>query len=380
MAPPALARAGTLSFPEVKRGVDLLNTVLVLAAIGAVAYTDWRVESYISLGFLYFLPLALSALVNPLRVSLSLVVFCTLLHDGLSPFTHTGWEFYVRNLLTLIGYAGVVLVVNRLRRQREGLYETVAQQRDEMARDLALAAEVQKRMLPTHSTLRDGIEIAAHLEAVKFVGGDYYDYFELPRGELGVVIGDVSGKGTPAALLMAAVREAIRSRASDLSSPGEVLHAVNEHVYQMTDASQFVSLFYAKLSQGGDRFDYSNGGHCPPLLVRASGDSLPLDKGGLLLGVLPKACYESDGAALGPGDLLVFYTDGVIEATNAEGEEFGRRRLLELVQRERRRPAEEIVGALRGAVAEFRGNTAAEDDATVIVLRKLKSADSSPGA
>lgn len=174
-----------------------LLSLLVATGIASVAYADHLVVS-VSLAFLYFLPLALSSFVHRLRTSLLLVLLCVVLSDQFGPPEHTGWQHIVRNLLALIGFTTVVLFVNQLTKQRVALTGEVRAQMEELANEMRLAAEVQRRLLPQHPPSVPGFEIAAQMYPAKAVGGDFYDFMEMQNGKLGFVVADVAGKGVPA--------------------------------------------------------------------------------------------------------------------------------------------------------------------------------------
>lgn len=366
---------------EERQARQLLWSLLVLAGIAGIAYADWRVESgNVSFDYLYFLPLALSALVHRLRTSLLLTVACVLLQDWFGPLSHEGWERAARNAWVFLGYATLVIVVTHLGRQRLEYLETATRQRDDMARELQMAAEVQRRLLPLEPPRCRGYDIAGHMEPVRMVGGDFYDYLELPNDELGLVIGDVSGKGVPAALLMPTVKTTLRLLTSGRESPAEVLKELNQVVFDVTDGPRYVSMFYGKLHLAQRRLEYTSAGHPPPLLFRsATEEVLWLGRGGTVVGLLPEVAFENAVVDLKPGDILVLYTDGVTEAWSESDEAYSRGRLLELVSAHRDATAASLLRAIGRSLVEFRGARAVEDDATVIVVRVLEETDPAGG-
>lgn len=356
--------------PEAKETeVDWLLTVAVVGAIAAVAYADSLVET-ISLGYLYVLPLSLSAMVHRLRTTMLLLVVCVLLHDWLGPFEPTfGWTMVARHLLTLVGFSTAVLVVHQLTVKRRELAEVVRVQRDQLAREIQLAAEVQQRLLPRQAPQMPGYEVAGQMQAARTIGGDYYDFIQLSDGDLGLVVADVSGKGVAAALLMPSVEMALRLGAERAAKPPELVATLNQHFLEFTDAARYVTLFYAKLHAAERVLEYTNAGHLPPLLVRSNGSEMWLEGGGTVVGLISEAEYTSRSVLLLPGDVLVLYTDGLTEAENPAGKEFSRRRLLSCVQQDRMRSAEEILTGLHGSVAEFVGAGQLSDDLTLVVLK-----------
>jgi sigma-B regulation protein RsbU (phosphoserine phosphatase) len=201
------------------------------------------------------------------------------------------------------------------------------------------------------------------------VGGDYYDLWTAEDGRTIVVVADVAGKGLPAALLMPALRIAVRSSVARHGEPARVVEEVNEALCQTTETRSFATLFFASLD-AGDAFTYVNAGHLPGLLIDAEGEVSWLSGGGTPVGLVPGVSYEHQTATLGPGDLLVLYTDGIWEAENPAGEELGRERLARAVVKARGAPAQGVVEALRAEWERFREGAEPADDTTVIALRR----------
>src|ERR1700686_2124332 len=270
----------------------LVLPVVVLAGVPAVAYAD-KALATASLAPLYFLPLALSALVHPLRISLALSIVCLVLHDLVGSVRDVGTEHLLKDAITLLGYVFVGVVVNQLGAQRRRLAEFAERQRDELANEIALAAEVQQGILPRSIPRVPGFDLAARMYPAKTVAGDYYGFIELPAGEIAVVIADVSGKGVAAGLLMPSIEVALRMNAPLFPSTSDLLQLFNNVVCQVTSGLRFISLFYGKLCPQSGSLEYTNAGHNPPLLIRAGTDPSRLDKGGPVLGVLPNSRYES---------------------------------------------------------------------------------------
>ncbi len=223
---------------------ELLN-VMVALATAAVAYTDWVVVANVSLGYLYVLPLALSGLVNPLPVTVALAMLCTVLQDLLGP---PGDSLEVRIIRIFVGLAGYLIVgflVTLLARQRGRLEAEVRRQRDEYERDLTLAAQVQRQVLPRAPVVR-GLELAAEMQTARMLGGDYYDFFQISEDVVDVVIADVSGKGAAASLLMPSLAVALRLRARELSGPAAIIKDLDGVLKQITTPSMFVTMFYGR--------------------------------------------------------------------------------------------------------------------------------------
>lgn len=205
---------------------------------------------------------------------------------------------------------------------------------------------------------------------VREVSGDFYDFLPLPRGRLGLLIGDVSDKGVPAALFMALSRSLVRSGLIGSASAAEGLRRANRWIIKDTSSDMFLTLFYAVLDPMNHTLTYVNAGHNPPLLLfHEERRYQRLDKHGIALGVTEGAQYEEHTVSLCAGDVLVMYTDGVTEAINAAGDDFGEERLRRVVAAHSGESPEDIVEHIRAAHADFVGDQPAFDDATLVVVR-----------
>jgi sigma-B regulation protein RsbU (phosphoserine phosphatase) len=264
-----------------------------------------------------------------------------------------------------------VVVVNQLGTQRRRLAELAERRRDELANEIQLAAEVQQSILPRSIPKVPGFDFAARMYPAKTVAGDYYGFIDLPAGEIAVVIADVSGKGVAAGLLMPSIEVALRMNAPRFPSTNDLLHTFNNVVCQVTSGSRFISLFYGKLCPQSGSLKYTNAGHNPPLLIRADADSRPLDKGGPVLGVLPDSNYETETIGFRPGDVLVLYTDGAVEAENPAGEQYSAERLSKTVSLHLQQNASELIETIYTSVIQFRETTSLADDLTLVLLKKL---------
>jgi len=249
------------------------------------------------------------------------------------------------------------------------LYREMAA-KERLERELQVARQIQASFLPERCPALPGWQVAANWRSARQVGGDFYDFIELPGDRWGLVIADVSDKGVPAALFMALSRTLIRAAAVDGRGPAAVLRHANALMLADTRAEMFVSVFYAVLDSRRRVLTYANAGHNPPFLVRGeSGALLRLHDHGIVLGIVEDVQLADHQVALTPGDVLVLYTDGVTDAVNGQDEEFGEGRLADVVQQNAARPAEEIAAAINAAVAEFVGDTPAVDDYTLVVLK-----------
>jgi serine phosphatase RsbU (regulator of sigma subunit) len=346
---------------------EVLLFVIVCCGIGAVAYVDSHVET-ISLAYLYILPLALGATIFRLRVTLPLVFLCVALHDLFSPVPAAIALRLALNAMALTGFAAVVLVVEKLSGQRRNLAAVIRRQRDELQREINLAAEVQRRLLPVVPPRIPGIELASGMTPAQTVGGDYFDFIRLSDDDVDVVIADVTGKGAAAALLMSSTVTALRLGAPHAQGIDRLLGAVSQILYEATDTARFVTLCYARLHVRERRLEYANAGHLPPLVVRADACEW-LEAGGFPLGLFPEARYETAAISLRAGDVVVFYTDGLTEAENAEGEQFTRERLARLVAAHKEESAQDLMELVYGAAVGFRGSETFDVDLTLIVLK-----------
>jgi serine phosphatase RsbU (regulator of sigma subunit) len=240
--------------------------------------------------------------------------------------------------------------------------------------EIAMARRVQFDLFPPSGLHSRSVDFAAECVPAQQVGGDLYDVFEISSGEVCMVLGDVSGKGLPAALLMGVVQGAVR--ASRITGPAsnheDAAARLNRLLCAKTARERFVSLFWAYFDPLESRLSYINAGHLPPLLIKSNGP-VPrierLEEGGPVLGVLPPARYTQAHCAIESGDLLVVYSDGILEAANEAGEQFGEERIIaSALASASAEPAETCAGILR-AVGEFVGRATPEDDQTLMVAR-----------
>jgi len=249
------------------------------------------------------------------------------------------------------------------------LVDEVARSRQQQ-RELALAARVQNRLLPARAPTLPGYDCWGVTSPSQAVGGDFHDWIDLPGGNWGVAIGDVAGKGVPAAILMASVRAALRAQAEHVYALPHLMRRVNQGLVADTEPSEFATLFYGVLDSGAKRFTYSSAGHEPALLVR-DGQVRTLGTGGPLLGVSDGVDYEQEVVDLAPGDMLVAFSDGACDATNYEGERFGRERLLDAIRRHARYGAQRAVEEIRWDIRRFTGLAPQADDLTLVVVKVL---------
>jgi sigma-B regulation protein RsbU (phosphoserine phosphatase) len=237
--------------------------------------------------------------------------------------------------------------------------------------ELEIAAAVQQKLFPGDPPRLATLECAAQCLAAREVGGDYYDFLPAGVGHEVFLLADVSGKGVPAALLMANLQAAFRSQAEEaLCAPAVLLESINRHFFHSTAAERFATLFYGLYDDRARRLRYVNCAHNAPLLLRRSGAIERLDATALMLGAFAQWSCTVAEVALAPGDTLVIYSDGVTEAASASGDEFGEARLERVVRSRQEQPAAQVVDAILAAVAAF-GSGPRSDDVTVMALRAL---------
>ncbi|MBX3395309.1 MAG: SpoIIE family protein phosphatase [Phycisphaerae bacterium] len=247
-----------------------------------------------------------------------------------------------------------------------------AEEAERLDRQVKLAADIQRRMFPKHNPDHPHYEFACIYQPNFDLGGDFYDFIEFPHGEVGVVIADVVGKGVPASLMMASARATLRSAAKRVATPSEAVREVNLRLWEDSVLSEFVTAFFGLLSADGRSIRYCNAGHEPLLLLR-HGDVIPLEKGGLVLGLDPDAEYEFAEESLLPEDLLVLVTDGLVEAMSYDGEAYGRERLFSSIRLHGSMapdmPLELVAKQLLWDVRRYVGLAKLTDDITLVVIR-----------
>jgi sigma-B regulation protein RsbU (phosphoserine phosphatase) len=281
-----------------------------------------------------------------------------------SPFATSRFTEDHLKVLTTLGSVAAIRVENtRL------LEEHLAQERFE--RELQLAREIQQRFQPTAPPAVPGYE----LQGISFpsyqIGGDYYDFILCPDGRLVVALGDVSGKGTSAALLMSSLHAAVHAQVASCRPITETVGAVNRYLADNTPANRFVTLFYAELDPLTGSLSFINAGHNPPLIAHAAGGTMEqLESGGLPLGIMPDGDYREGRTQLRPGDVLVTYSDGVTEQTNPRGEEFGAARLQEVIAQNVGLTAAGIRDKIESALSKFAQGTPAVDDITLVIVKR----------
>lgn len=279
-----------------------------------------------------------------------------------NPFNNRFKEEDLKVLTTIASVASIKIEHERL------LEERLEKRR--MEEELKVASEIQMRLQPVAPPQIAGWDMTAVSFPCREIGGDYYDYIPRRDGKLVLAVGDVSGKGTGAALLMSSVHAAVRAQSQARTSISEVMEEINGYIYENSPSSKYLTLFYSVLDPATGELAYSNGGHNTPLLMRASGEIVQLDKGGLPVGLMPGMCYDEDRVHFNVGDTLMIYSDGITESVNLQEEEFGEERLIAVVKNNLHRSASGIRDRIDEALTRFVGTAAAVDDMTVMIVKR----------
>jgi sigma-B regulation protein RsbU (phosphoserine phosphatase) len=246
----------------------------------------------------------------------------------------------------------------------------VAQQEQRLERDLAMAREVQLRLLPPAKPQHQHAELAARFIAARTIGGDLYDFLQYDENSSSIALGDVSGKAAPAALYAALVSGIMRSLSSQSPSPSQMLEALNDALQERRLDSQYVAMLYAVWNDANQTLQIANAGAVQPLFCRA-GEVETIHAEGFPLGMFPEAKYEEFSLSTRPGDAIVFFSDGIVDAQNATGDMFGNERLVDVVRQNQHLSASKIADAILSEVGIFQDSTERFDDETVVVLRVL---------
>ena len=236
---------------------------------------------------------------------------------------------------------------------------------------LEIARQVQLELLPSKDPQLEGFDISAYNFPTEEVSGDYYDWVRIYEDQIGIVIADVSGKGVPAALLMAFLRASLRAASHIGYAPHISMSKVNYLLWESIERNQFVTAFYGILDAPNRTLAYSNAGHNPPLLMHADGNVRFEERGGVPLGMFRDSRYYEYFATIDPGEIFLLYTDGVTEATNPAGEEYGRDRLIDAVRKSREFSAREMIDFLHRDLMSWTDGKGAHDDVTFFIVKAL---------
>lgn len=266
-------------------------------------------------------------------------------------------------LLTVFGNQAAVAI------QRAWLHDQAIEKR-RLEEEIGIARRIQRRLLPAADPVVPGFDIAAFNYPSREVSGDLYDFVQIVDGQLGILIGDVAGKGVPAGIIMATFRAGLRAEVRNNYAISVVLSRVNRLLWESIEETAFVTAVYGVLDLKRRRLTYSNAGHNPPLLIRAGGDAEWLEEGGTILGRFPDAVYREQTIDLETGNLVAFYTDGITEAQAPSGEMFGEDRLVAVLsEREANESSRSLCQRILEAVRSHCRGVHADDDLTVVLLQ-----------
>ncbi|MES1243926.1 MAG: SpoIIE family protein phosphatase [Acidobacteriota bacterium] len=270
-----------------------------------------------------------------------------------------------RTLALFANQAAIALENARLHRE--------ALERERLEREMQVAAEIQRQILPKGAPGVPGYQLVGWNRPARQVGGDYYDLLALPDGRAELVVGDVSGKGIPAALMVSTLHSALRLLLDQAGFGPSLLERMNRHILESSAPNKFITLLMAELEPGTGVLRYLNAGHNPGLLLRANGRVEELSAGGVPLGLLPNSRYQPREVVVEPGDLLCLYSDGITEAESVTEEEFGTERLIGILRGHRGqggRPLQEVLEEIQAAVSRFATGMPQYDDQTLVLLRR----------
>jgi len=237
--------------------------------------------------------------------------------------------------------------------------------------EIAIARRIQKTFLPSGNPRIEGFDIAGFNIPSDEVGGDYYDFIPIVENQYGIAIGDVSGNGIPASLIMAAFRASLKAEIRNNFAIRAILSKVNNLLFESIDRERYVTAAYGVLDSKNKIFTYSNAGHNPPILLRESGELQYLNEGGMALGIFANSTYEENSILLKSGDIVLLYTDGVTEVKNENDIEFNEQRLIDAAKKTRDKPAAKIIEYIVDQAEKFKKDSKFIDDLTLIVLKTL---------
>jgi len=308
-------------------------------------------------------------------------VFMELLHMGLTLLMARPYEealAVVKEVIlpmtgaNALGIAIFAFIIHNLISERKTAEEKERYRR-ELERteyEMETARGIQQSFLPESPPRIEGFELAALNLPARQVGGDFYDFIPVSEDKWGIIIADVSGKGVPAALFMALSRTLVRANVTDNSTASQAIQKANNLISQEAKMGMFVTLFYAVLDPEKKRLQYVNAGHNPPFVVKKnSGDVILLRASGIAMGVMDDVSFEEKEIKLASNDVVVFYTDGITEAINRAGEQFGEKRLIEMINRNADLPVKDLIGRVKDEVFAFAQDQPQHDDFTMVLLK-----------
>jgi sigma-B regulation protein RsbU (phosphoserine phosphatase) len=266
------------------------------------------------------------------------------------------------SMMSIIGAQSAMIIENA----------KLVKDKNSMEEQVKLAFEIQRNLLPKHPPRIEGYDIAGDSIPAQSVGGDYFDFIPIDENKLAVCLGDVSGKGLPASLLMANVQATLRGQTLVDAPASERVERANKLLYRCTDDERFVTLFYGVLDHARHELVYCSAGHEQPILVKEDGTIARLESGGLALGVFENVQYRQETVSLDLGDVLIAFSDGITDAANASNLPFGAERLVSLSEEYRNEVSSALIERIVGGVNVHAGDTAQFDDLTVVVIKRTK--------
>ena len=338
-----------------------LRRIPITSGLVGASVREWRVVNVPDVRkdqrYLEMNPETRSELIVPLFYKGRIIGVLDLEH------TRTGFfnEEHERMLTTMA--AQVAIAIENAR-----LYQAVTRQEKQLERDIAMAREVQLRLLPQGAPAHTHADMAVRFLPARTIGGDLYDFLEYGPNQTAIVLGDVSGKAAPAALFAALVSGIMRSAANQQLQPAAMLAALNDALQERRLESQYVVMLFALWNDENQTLQVSNSGAVQPIFCRA-GESNPIRAEGFPLGMFPDVTYDEFSIATEPGDIIIFVSDGILDAENEQGEMFGEGRLASRICGERNRSAAQIADAILADVTKFQDGRDRFDDETIIVLK-----------
>jgi Serine phosphatase RsbU, regulator of sigma subunit len=356
---------------EIVRGydVDELLDLRIKMGEGIIGYVAQNGEPAISPDvrrdsrYVNARPETQSEMVAPIIANDEVIGVFDLESDELNAYTHDDLQV----LLLLASQVAIII-------EKVMLHEQLIEKK-RLEGQLEVARQVQLELLPAADPQIEGFDISAYNFPTEEVSGDYYDWVRIYDDQIGLVVADVSGKGVPAALLMAFLRASLRAAIHIGYAPHISMAKVNYLLWESIERHQFVTTFYGVLDASNRTLAYSNAGHNPPLLMYADGSAHFIERGGLPLGMFRDTRYYEYYLALEPGHMLVLYTDGVTEASNSEGEEYGLERLEARVREGRHLGARELIDFIHTGVVDYTGGHGTDDDITLFIIKAIEKSE-----
>ncbi len=279
--------------------------------------------------------------------------------------TDTGFVNNDQRLLGIIAAQSAQIIENARLYQEEQAFQHLQE-------EMRLAYEIQVNLLPKSQPDIFGYQISGKSIPAKDVGGDYYDFIDIHEDKLAFCVADISGKGIPAAILMANVQASLRGQAKLNRSCKECVSFTNDILFHNTSPTKFATLFYAILNKKTNEITYCNAGHNEPFLYSSENKLSKLSVGGMIAGVMPSFPFEEETITFQKGELLILFSDGITEAMNSDEEEFSEKRLEEVIMNNRNEPSEKLIEVILKEVANFTGNSPQMDDMTLVVIKREK--------